>query len=471
MSQLQDSLPIEMAWHEPPPAVRQGLDVPWLMFLGAWVVAGVVGVFLARAGEIFVAGAVVVPLTVIGAFWKPTFGVCLLLMSVPLERVISWGGIGFGRVVGIIIAMGLLPRLILFRQRRLHIPTPWGLVGLTILALLSITWAQYPEIAGKFTFTLFQLLVLIFLIQSFCTSTEDLRWPLRAFALTCLGMALLSGVLGLAHGTEGRLTFGMSQERMDNPNYTGCMFALGLFTAIYLFVTDRRATFLRWLWLLTAIVMPVVILMTGSRKALVSVAATLILPVLFLREVVRKPTIFVAVVVFGVVVLVGMYVGMEHFASKGVVDRLTDTEQARGGIETRLDFIVEGLDYLQRNPMGAGLGCYYTGHGHAIHNDLFYVTVNLGWLGGVAFVLLAVGLLVSVHRAEPGWEKWMGRSIIVFFLVQGLVATWILLKGYWVFLTIGALLVAASRRARTEADLVEQEQEYEEAGPDQAWAP
>jgi len=270
------------------PAAETGLA--WLCFVGVWLVCCVGGLAIATAtGEKFIAVAAIVPITLMGIIWKPTFGLCVLFLVAPIGRLPGLSPFGENLSVekgfGFLFFMGVGMSTLAARVRlRLSGPAAIGSLILATLSVLSILWAVYPQVARSRSLTLFQFAGLGILVTSVARDRHSLTWPLRLYVLSCLLAFAASQWTGL--GTEwggGRRATLAIAERVMNANDFANLLGVGAVTAIYL---NRRdpVRLLRWLWAGAVVVLPLAIIMSGSRGGAVALLVTMLLPLVFLRQ-------------------------------------------------------------------------------------------------------------------------------------------------------------------------------------------
>ena len=187
--------------------------------------------------------------------------------------------------------------------------------------------------------------------------------------------------------------------------------------------------------------MVLMILKTGSRSGIIALGITLVLPIFLLREVIRKPAFLVVLLLVLTIGGIVVYEAVTYaLLPKEVISRLTSESYAEHSYGVRMSFITDAIDYTFRHPMGAGLSCFRSTVGQAVHNDFFYMLSNLGFLGAGSFLVFVVAMFLKVHRMQASWEKWYARSILVFLLIFGLAGSLILAKHYWVFMAVAALM-------------------------------
>lgn len=430
------------------PEADQGI---WIVFLFAWAILVASGLFLLSRGYLLPAATLIGPITILAVMWRPLFGLCLVFAVLPV------GGLGVGnvlsgdRMVASLFALGVVAHMMLYGKRFAFRYTIIGvLLSLSVLSLLSLLWSPYATYVWQLPVAAIQYTLMGVLLLTVWAYYPDVIWPLRTFILSCLVVGVSARFLGLAYtfGRYERFTLSLGGEQAINANSMGFIFALSLFASIYLVARDPVRK-LRVLWLLCIPAMLILALMTGSRKAAYGIVLVLVLPVVFLREAFRRPALWVALLVMLLVTAGAVLLGSRLFPAQ--FGRITSTEYLRESYDVRRSFIREGLAFLAANPLGAGIQSFFTGGGKQIHNDFFYCLVNLGYLGGLIYIWLAVWAVLSVWGMQIGWEKWLCRAIVAFALFEGLGGVWLFDKPYWFFLVLAAMLAKVHRRLREGA--------------------
>jgi len=415
----------------------------WVMFLVMWAIMCVAAVAaVSYAGNLPLAIILAVPITLIGIMWKPVFGLCMIVAVLPIGRAIGHAdSFSLERGLAVLLLIGVLVNMIMKGKRlRVRSPVTFGLASLTLLSLFSVTWAKYPRLAGLYSFTLFQILALLILILIVCENPWNVIWALRTFAAACLFAGLSGLFLGVDLSETQRFTVAVSQDKAMNPNHLACIFGLAFFAAIYLFRRDP-ARWTRMVWATCIGLMPIMIIFTASRKAILAIAVTIALPFFSIKGFSRAPGLRVVMLIL---LLIGgfLFIKATQFAaSEETITRITDPEYAQNSYQQRMGFIKASLDYVGRNPLGAGMGCFYEQQGKVVHNDFFYIFSNLGYAGAIAFVCFALSMLFYLHRIPQSPEKLFCLSVMVFLFIEGMAATWIFAKHYWIVLILAAQMV------------------------------
>jgi O-antigen ligase len=424
----------------------------WPLFLAAWgligIVSGLVG-WLTGTWELAV--VLIGPMTLAGILWHPLFGLTLMCALMPIGEAIGFKGVfSAERGLGILFAVGAGANILITRKPLRFLTAPGlGLLGLASLALLSIMWATYPDVTVTYTLTLAQLFVFILLAHTLCRSEKDLRWPLRMFVIICMVALVMPRLFGMRDVAQAeRLTIALGEQKI-NPNSFGVVLGLGLLTAVYLHARDANRIF-RWVYRAAFAILPVGVLLSGSRKAVFALAAASLIPLILSPWVLKRLRSVIALVILGGLLAGSVYVAVTHFMPQAIVWRLTDPSYASESLERRLSFIRDATSYATAHPLGAGLGNFRTRIGQQVHNDLFYLYADLGFPGALVFVFFVIATLIHAWRMRSGPDKWYANGLVLNLFLIGLGGTWIYAKYYWLFMAMAWLLATFSRKARAE---------------------
>lgn len=270
------------------------------LLLVIWAVISMIGLAVIFLGKNTVAGIVIAAVpTFIGMVIKPTFALCIMMLILP-----TGAGIGveadfsLDRGVGIAIAISFALNFLITRPK-LHVGNKaiWMIVLYTIWVSLVSLAAPYPALELRRAFTQVQLLMLIFIVY-WILQTNDLKtfiWALRAYILGTLGTIALAFITGAAirsveETSEARYSATVGQ--VIDANMLASLVCLAFLAAIYLFARDRKMLW-RILYLISMIVLPLMLLKIGSRGALIALVFTMLSPLLFVRQVLRRPAVAV----------------------------------------------------------------------------------------------------------------------------------------------------------------------------------
>jgi hypothetical protein len=440
-----------------------------------WAVICLIGfavMFLAKAP---VAGAVIIAVpTFIGMVIKPTFGLCMMMLVLP-----TGAGIGFRQVfsldrgVGIALAVAFTLNLLITRPGlRIANKALWVMVIYTFWVCMVSLAGPYLSYELVRAFTQVQLLVLIFIVYWILetNSEKTFLWASRAYVVGTLGTIALTFITGAAiraveDAPEQRYAATLGQT--TDANMLASLTAIAFLAAIYLFARDRRI-FWRILYLVAILFLPIMLLKIGSRGALIALAFTMFSPLLFVRQVARKPAL--AALLLAVIVLASVSAGLmvqSRGLEAGVASRLTDPYQAKEAISYRMMPIKEAMKCAVRKPIGTSYYGWFQESGLRIlpHSDFFLALGVYGIPAAVLFAFFTIFLMLTVKRIPLGLEKLYARAVLTYLLIMGLNVGQLYQKHYWVFL---AFILASERMAgfftpATEDNLLpyeEYEQEY-----------
>jgi len=447
-----------------PPAMNTLLVAVWLLVCAV----GFGVVFLAKNP---IAGAVVIAIpTFVGMLIKPTFALCILMLVLP-----TGAGIGFhqafslDRGVGLALAVSFLLNVMLTRPGiRIRHKALW--VAAALSGWIGIASLPQPYLKMEITraFTQFQLVLLILIVYWILESNSyrTFLWGLRSYVVGMVGTTVLAFKTGAAiramHETRDTRYAATLGSAID-ANMLAALTALAFLSAIYLFARDKSLLW-RSVYLVAILFLPVMMLKIGSRGGLVALAFTMLSPLLFVRQVLRRPTL--AVLLLVAILLASASVGFlikQRGLDSSVAARLTDVDRAKQAIAFRMQPIKKAARVAAERPIGAGYYSWFERTGSQIwpHNDFFFSLGVYGIPGAILFAAFVILLMLTVKRMPLTLEKLYARAVLTFLLVMGLNIKQLSAKYYWVFL---AFVLAAERlswwRAEVdEGDLAEEPDE------------
>ena len=422
------------------------------MLLAAWLVICAVGfaiIFLARN---VVAGVAVIAIpTLAGMVIKPTFALCILMLALP-----TGAGVGFreafslDRAVGVAVAASFFLNVLLTRPGlRIRHKALWVAASLSVW--IGVSSLTQPNLSWEMirTFTQFQLVVLVLIVYWIIETNHEgaFRWALRSYVIGMVGsivLAIKSGqaIRAMQETRDGR--YAATLGRAIDANMLSALIAIAFISAIYLFARDR-SLFWRAVYFVALLFLPLMMIRTGSRGGLVALAFTMLSPLLFVRQVLRRPGL-VALLLIAIVlasVSAGVLVDRDGLESS-VLARLTDLGRAKQALEFRMVPVRNALDAVLVWPMGTGYWSWFERTGSQIwpHNDLVFCLGVYGIPAAILFTAFVVLLMLTVKRMPLTVEKLYARAVLTFLLVMGLNIKQVSAKYYWVFV---AFVLAAER--------------------------
>lgn len=422
------------------------------LLLAVWLIICAIGFGIALFAKNPIVGAAVIAVpTFLGMLIRPTFALCILMLVLP-----TGAGVGFGQSFSLDRGIGLALAISFFFNAMLTRP---GLrirhKALWIAALFSgwIFLASLPQpyLAMEIgrAFTQFQLIILVMVVY-WILETNDGRaflWSLKAYVIGMVGTTVLAFKTGAAvramHETRDARYAATLGSAID-ANMLAALTALAFLSAIYLLARDRSLLW-RIVYLVAILFLPVMMIRIGSRGGLVALAFTLLSPLLFVRQVLRRPML--AALLLMMILLSSVSAGFlikQRGLDSSVAARLTDAQRARQALDFRLAAIKKAVRASAERPGGTGYYSWFERTDSIIwpHSDLFFSLGVYGIPGGILFAVLVVLLMLTVRRMPLTLEKLYARAVLTFLLVMGLNIKQVSAKYYWVFL---AFVLAAER--------------------------
>ncbi len=439
---------------EPP---ERTSDIPLAPAMGyllliAWLLLCAVGLGVVALTKSPLAGAMVVAVpTFVGMVVKPTFALCLLMLVLPTGAGVGWQeSFSLDRAVGLAVAASFFLNVLLTRPGlKVRHKALWAAAGLSLwIGLTSLIQPHLAEEVQR-AFTQFQLVLLILIVYWILeTNYEDtFRWALRCYVVGMLGsvaVALRSGQAIRAVQETGDVRYSATLGHAIDANMLSALIAVAFLSAIYLFARDR-SLFWRAVYFAALLFLPVMMLRTGSRGGLVALAFTLLSPLLFVRQALRRPAL--AALLLAVIVLASISAGLlvkEQALASSVAERLTNVGRAREALAFRAEAIQRAMHAALVWPLGTGYISWFERTGSPIwpHSDFFFSLGVYGVPGAALFTVFVILLMLTVKRTPLTVEKLYARAVLTFLLVMGLNIKQVSAKYYWIFL---AFVLAAER--------------------------
>ncbi|MBN1362671.1 MAG: hypothetical protein JW993_18885 [Sedimentisphaerales bacterium] len=423
-----------------------------VLLLAVWLVVCAVGFGVAFLGKYRVAGTLIVAApTFIGMLMKPTFALCVLMLVLPTGAGVGLGaGFSLDRAIGLAVAVSFLINVVLTRPGlRVRHNALWVAAGLSAWIFCASLLQPYLSMEITRAFTQLQLVILILVVYWILETNYEgtFVWALRSYVIGMVGSTVLAFRTGAAiramHETRDTRYAATLGSAID-ANMLAALTALAFLSAIYLFARDRS-----WLWrvfyLAALLFLPVMMLKIGSRGGLVALAFTLVSPLLFVRQVIRRPAL--AVLLLLGILLASASGGLlmrQQSLDASVANRLTDVQRAKQALDVRMAPIKNAVEAVAVRPAGTGYFSWFERTGSLIwpHNDFFFALGVYGIPGAILFAAFVILLMLTVKRMPLTLEKLYARAVLTFLLVMGLSIKQVSAKYFWVFL---AFVLATER--------------------------
>jgi hypothetical protein len=311
----------------------------------------------------------------------------------------------------------------------------------TIWVVLVSFAAPYLALELRRAFTQIQLLALTFIVYWILHTNDEktFRWALRAYVLGTLGMIALTVITGAAirsvdQTPEAR--YSATAGQAIDANMLASLVCLAFLATIYLFARDKKL-FWRAIYFISILILPIMLLKIASRGALIALFITMLSPLLFVRQVLRRPALALLVLVVILLASVSAWFvisrgGLESDVSK----RLTSRNLAEEAVNYRMMPIRQALRCAATKPIGTSFYGWFEYSGLLIipHNDFFLALGIYGIPAAGLFLVFVVMLMLTIRRIPLGWEKLYARAILTFLLVMGLDVPQLYQKHFWIFL-------------------------------------
>ncbi|UCE99391.1 MAG: O-antigen ligase family protein [Planctomycetota bacterium] len=453
--------------------VEQTMDIQLssvmnILMIGVWVCICLIGLAVIFWGKSTLFGIYIIGIsTFLGMVIKPTFGLCLMMMALPTAAGVGiWYMFSLERGVGILLAISFLLNLLLSRPRlQIRNKAMWIHIGFVMWVTISVLWATYFRLEVVRVFTQVQLLTLALIIYWIITinGIKTFYWSLRSYILGTLGSVVLTLITGTAMAAtttggrevaEGR--YMATVGAFTDPNMLAAIMGLAVFSAVYLLFQDK-SKFWRGLYLVAILLLPLMILRTGSRGALIAFIFTITSPLLFARQTLRRPALIAILLLVTLIAsVVTAFLVEAGGLTMGVLSRLTDVEYAKQGLAFRMLLVKEGISSIAKYPLGMSFyGWRAMGAtGLVVHNDFFMVLVAYGIPGAALFALYIVMVTATVHRILLGPTKIFTRAVLIFLLVNGLSLLQMYDKFFWVFLVLVLVAQELDQRNRSQTAML-----------------
>jgi len=429
------------------------------MLLAAWLVICAIGFGVIFLAKNTVAGVAVIAVpTLVGMVIKPTFALCVLMLVLP-----TGAGVGFretfslDRAVGVALAASFFLNVLLTRPGlRVRHRALWVAAGLSVW--IGISSLTQPNLTWEIirAFTQFQLVVLVLIVYWILETNHESTfcWALRSYVIGMVGsivLAIKSGQAIRAVQETRDARYAATLGQAIDANMLSSLIAIAVLSAIYLLARDR-SLFWRAVYFVALLFLPLMMIRTGSRGGLVALAFTMLSPLLFVRQVLRRPGL--AALLLVAIVLASASAGVlieRQGIETSVLTRLTDVGRARQALEFRMVPVRNALDAVLVWPMGTGYWSWFERTGSQIwpHNDLIFCLGVYGVPGAILFAVLVVLVMCTVKRMPLTVEKLYARAVLTFLLVMGLNIKQVSAKYYWIFMGV---VLAAERIGRWHAE-------------------
>lgn len=352
----------------------------------------------------------------------------LLLLTLSQNKV--WGSNSFlwwGAVGLFMVTIVLSNNLKFYLDVRY---TTWT-VSFLLICLFSVIWAVDTTLVMNSMKNLLVHFTILMLLRSSIRTQEDIETVFKVIVLSVVinSVYLLftsASILEQAKLVETRATR-LGTEGNWNANEIGFMTSTAMLISLYFFKKSKK-TYVKLINVCIILLTCVVTLLTGSRTAILNVAAGLALFNYFSSNGKRFKAVLIVLVLLFVLYYVIMYVPLFYsiigWRMEGLFALFTGVGEVESSADTRDQFIGDAIERWKESPiLGYGIDCYR--HVNTIkpneysHNNFVELLADLGVVGFVAFYIAHIkNLFILFKFKKDDSMKWFLITAIIVLLLS-----------------------------------------------------
>jgi O-antigen ligase len=362
----------------------------------------------------------------------------LFVFAVPWQDMVVFQGLGtISKLLGI-TAMGamVLHMMVHARVRR---PTAFHWMVLVYLCwvLISTFWAvAEPVSISRKVKTYVQILMMVWVIWETSPNRRRLVSLMQAYVLgayVAAGSTVYNSLTGVSLDPSGRY----AASGFD-ANDSGMLMALALPLAWYLSSTASSGL-QRWLNRGYFVAGSVAILLTGSRGALITMIAALLVVPFTLTQ------IKTGVKVAGFIIVILSGAAAVWLVPDKSFQRLSTTtaELSEGTLTGRITIWQTGLRAVPRRPLfGFGPAGWYPVAGRVArrlrgpHNTYLSILVEEGMIGLLLFLGILAVVMARLRAIPTTLERRVGLTLLLTVMIAIAPLGWDVAKGLWLVLAL-----------------------------------
>ncbi len=378
----------------------------------------------------------------------PRVGLYFFLVSALWERMVFTEQFAVtltgGKMIGWLAFAGWLYNFLITKKVELRATGQEVALGaFWLLCFASGLWARDSAMFWRMMFTLTQLIMLYYLINTLIRTTSELK-TLLWVVLLCI---LLSSTISLFQyiGDPNVRAAGLSR----NPNYISPIVIFGACIVVLLNKTTRSEK-LKIFFIAAFIIILASLILTFSRGAMVSLAGVILYWIITEK---RKAK---ALILLSLLALVFLMIAPERFYRRmaTISEPVADASMENRILEAKAAIIM-----IQNNPiLGVGWGNFSANYLTVVtpieimprqaHNTYLEVTAELGIFGGMIFLWIIIntwkGFSRATSKVPPGnWLNDASRFLKMGFLAYLVVDVFMNAqteKYFWILIALGSTL-------------------------------
>ena len=364
---------------------------------------------------------------------------CAFIFVLPWDTVPMIGGLVLSHWIGL-LAFGItLMRVGVTPEHRKLCALHYGMLAFAAWSSLSIFWSVDWDSTAERAGTYLQLLVLAWVIWKLAVTDARVLGLLQSYLFgtsVCSILTIANLMMGRSTGQVADPSYASNTFRYTiegtNPNDLGLVLALSIPMTFYLLARQTGTLMALFCWLQFALGVTVVLL-SGSRGAMLAATAALVMFPLTVSKLPRWQRL-ASIIMCAAVIVCGVCI-----VPKETWTRLLNvgSELSEGTMTHRTQIWAASVELFRDHPfLGIGSG----GHGAAVvnivgkafvaHNTFLSVLVELGVIGELLWLaLLAIAVYLSVRMRNLERLLWIVLLVTWSIGVSG--ATWEYRKATW----------------------------------------
>lgn len=328
----------------------------------------------------------------------------------------------------------------------------------TVFAMLSSIYAIDSSTAIQKTITLILIFILMYSLANYIYKKNNVNKILKYFSFS----GVISSIYILLTSDLNNLKrYG---EELGNVNAVGMIIGISTLILISDLLFKKKN---KYIYIILIILNLTVILMTGSRKAIIFITVCSLFMVLVnakysISKKIR--TIFLLIIsifsIYKVININEMLYQIIGIRIENLIDYLKGSETTDGSINIRSDMIQYGFKWFLENPLlGYGIDNYRFLYARQLgtfptysHNNYIELMVGLGSVGTIIFysshVLILVSLFYSLKKYKGSTDKYetLFIGIIICYLILSTSMVYYYEKHISILLLMASMLYDLSKK-------------------------
>jgi O-antigen ligase len=378
------------------------------------------------------------------------FYITTIFLFVHDEKLVIISELAFLTFTGLTLIRILKTKTI--KLDKVYIPV----LLLLFIALLSTLWAVNVDIAVIRNKTLFQMIILFFIIYNIIDNEEDIKLILEAMVLGGLGMSIYAvyfyGIDNILNSFNENYRIG---QELIQANIFGYYATITFLLMMYLFIFKNKK-----IYLIVGILPLVFSITSGSRRSLLVLLMGTALLILLNNYVKRNKmgnVFFVIIAIVFVPILIELTSYLDTLSRlQSSFEFIKGSRDMDKSLLTRSKMISFGWDLFTRRPfLGYGtdqyrvMYNYYFGGLRPAHNGYIQVIVEMGMIGFILYYGMIIYAIKKILKYTKNHKSDVGSILIVLLichLISDLATSSIYDKLTYIYLSLAFGFIRVKRK-------------------------